>query len=166
MGLNFTPGELAEVLDRNKAVTVHPDSIHKLSGNSQKPTLNEARDVVKPVSGTQRHIGHPERDFQDNIIALALRLGWRVHAERPAMTRKGFRTPIQGHSGFPDLCLTNGENLIFWECKNEKQVPTIEQIKWLVSLKELPGVLAEVVYPHDWEHIVAIISEGSEVKIE
>jgi hypothetical protein len=60
---------------------------------------------------TGRPAGYPtlaaERDYETTIIGHAKLAGWRVHAERPAPSRKGWRTPIRGDAGFPDLVLVH-----------------------------------------------------------
>ena len=45
-----------------------------------------------------------ERELQDAVIQLARLLGWRVAHFRPAMTTRGWRTPVSADgAGFPDL---------------------------------------------------------------
>ena len=47
-----------------------------------------------------------EQDFQGQIIELAHLRGYRVAHFRPAMTARGWRTPISADgAGFPDLVL-------------------------------------------------------------
>ena len=70
-----------------------------------------------------------EADFQANVIDAAMKLGWQVHAERPARTAKGWRTAIQGDSGFPDLVLCRGR-VLFRELKSERGVLSEAQIEW------------------------------------
>lgn len=75
-----------------------------------------------------------ERELQDNVVELAQHLGWLVHAERPAWTEKGYRTPIQGNAGFPDLVLANyffivrnqPQKVLFVELKSEMGELTME----------------------------------------
>lgn len=71
-----------------------------------------------------------ESELQDKIVRMAEVSGWIVHAERPARTTTGWRTPIQGDAGFPDLILVNEHQVLFVECKSEKGKLTIEQEEW------------------------------------
>lgn len=72
-----------------------------------------------------------ERDFQDNVIQLARLLGWKIAHFRPAKTSKGWRTPMQGDKGFPDLVLAKKGRVIFAELKSEKGKVTADQWAWL-----------------------------------
>ena len=58
-----------------------------------------------------------ERELQGAIIDAARLLGWRVCHFRPARTLNGWRTPIEGHPGFPDLVLLRPPRLIFAELR-------------------------------------------------
>ena len=75
-----------------------------------------------------------EAELQVSVIELAQRLGWLVHAERPARTKDGWRTPIQGDRGFPDLVLARYPALIFAEIKTERGRLTVEQGRWQQQL--------------------------------
>ena len=77
-----------------------------------------------------------EKEFQLQVIQLAKMFGWRIHAERPAWTGKGWRTPIQGDAGFPDLVLVreiHPEEVqrIFAELKSEEGKLTEDQKVWV-----------------------------------
>ena len=112
-------------------------------------------DSVKP----KRVVHHTERDFQQAIIETAKLTGWAIHAERPAWTKKGYRTPIQGDAGFVDLVLTRDGKLIFWEVKVRPNEPTTHQQLWIDALAQVPGVMSDVVYlPEDWDYIVHILT--------
>jgi hypothetical protein len=71
-----------------------------------------------------------EAELQRNVIDMARYLGWYVHAERPAMTSKGFRTAIMGNAGFPDIVLCRADRLIFVELKSASGTLTDQQVKW------------------------------------
>ncbi len=75
-----------------------------------------------------------EKDFQDNVIELAQILGWRIAHFRPAMTKHGWRTPMIGNPGFPDLVLAKAGQVITAELKSEKGKLTEDQAKWLAEL--------------------------------
>ena len=87
-----------------------------------------------------------ESGYQRTILQLARLLGWRCAHFRPGLTRKGWRTPVQGDGvGFPDLVLLRGERLLFVELKGRRGVTSPEQRAWLDALRRVPG--AEV---YEW----------------
>ncbi len=72
-----------------------------------------------------------EAELQNSVIDAAQKLGWLVHAERAAITVKGYRTPMQGDPGFPDLVISKeGHFPIFAELKSQKGKQTTEQKNW------------------------------------
>lgn len=71
-----------------------------------------------------------EADFTLAVIELATYRGWMVAHFRPARTEKGWRTPMQGHTGFPDLVLARRGTTIFAELKTEKGRVTAAQRRW------------------------------------
>lgn len=77
-----------------------------------------------------------EREFQDQVIALAILYGWKVHHVRPGMTANGrWMTHVQGHSGFPDLVLAHEtRGLIIAELKAEHGRLDPAQHDWLHTL--------------------------------
>lgn len=75
-----------------------------------------------------------EAEFEDAIIDLATRLGWRIHAERPGRSEKGWRTAIKGMAGYPDLTLVRGGRLVFAELKSERGRLSEEQNAWIDAL--------------------------------
>ena len=75
-----------------------------------------------------------EKDFQDNVIQLAQMLHWRIAHFRPAMTKHGWRTPMIGDPGFPDLVLAKAGRVVFAELKSEKGKLTEDQTDWLSAL--------------------------------
>lgn len=98
-----------------------------------------------------------EAQCQATIVAAAKLLGWKVHATRQAMTRRGWRTPVQGHAGFPDLVLVRGSQLRMVELKRKPNRVEPEQQEWLVALaaagvdvsvawvpEQMPALLAEL----------------------
>jgi hypothetical protein len=81
-----------------------------------------------------------EAEFQTWIIQLARLLGWtRIVHFRSARTGAGWRTPIEGDSGFPDLILIRGETLLAVELKSGGRKPSAEQVAWLQAFKGVPG---------------------------
>ncbi len=76
-----------------------------------------------------------ERDCETTIIAAAQILGYRVHATRPARTQKGWRTPIRGDAGFPDLVIAGHGCVFFVELKRRGNKPTDDQLAWIATLR-------------------------------
>ncbi len=79
-----------------------------------------------------------EAEFQRQVVQLAKMGGWLVMHTRPAINKSGkWSTPIQGHRGFPDLCMTHAtRGTIFAELKAEKGRVSEEQKAWIDALKE------------------------------
>ena len=92
-----------------------------------------------------------ERELQGAIIEAAKLLGWRLCHFRPARTLNGWRTPIEGHPGFPDLVLLRPPRLIFAELKSKRGRVDFEQATWLNGLEAVPGVEQYLWRPADWE---------------
>lgn len=65
-----------------------------------------------------------ETEFTDNVIELATMAGWLVHHDR-------LKQNVQGHAGFPDLCLVRNGRVIFAELKLDGKEPTEDQQRWL-----------------------------------
>ncbi len=78
-----------------------------------------------------------EAELQDAIVEAAMMLGWRVMHTRPARTGKGWRTPLQGHRGFPDLVLVRPPRLVFAELKSLSGKLTPEQTAWIDALDKV-----------------------------
>lgn len=101
-----------------------------------------------------------EAGFTKAIIDLARLHGWRSAHFRPAMTAKGWRTPVQGDGvGFPDLVLVRGTRLIFAELKSAKGTVKPEQTEWLLRLGGA-GAECYIWRPKDWKNIEAILLTG------
>ena len=81
------------------------------------------------------------------VIELAHLRGWMVAHFRPAMTSKGWRTPLQGDAGVPDLILARGGTVILVELKSRRGVVTPAQRGWLDAAGGL------VWRPEDWDTI-------------
>lgn len=91
-----------------------------------------------------------EDELLSAVIELATFAGYRCHHVRPAWSRKGYRTPLQGHAGFPDLCLCGHKRLILVELKSDDGKVSPEQWLWIDALT-LAGVEAYIWRPEDWE---------------
>lgn len=68
-----------------------------------------------------------EEDFTTWLVDAAMRLGWRVCHVRPARTARGYRTPIQGHKGLPDVVLARAGVVVLAELKTETGRTTPDQ---------------------------------------
>ncbi len=105
-----------------------------------------------------------EAQCQDTIVEAALLGGWMVHATRAARTATGWRTPVQGHPGFPDLVLVHPSLrlLFFVELKRKPNKIEPEQQRWLDAL-EAAGAKATVWWvPEQLDQIVAMLTNGTE----
>lgn len=96
-----------------------------------------------------------EAQLQHAVIECAHTFGWRVAHFRPAMTAKGWRTPVEADGkGFPDLVLVRRGRLIFAELKSDKGRLSDEQNLWFDTLlpviRNNPTVHALVWRPKDW----------------
>lgn len=68
------------------------------------------------------------------VIDAAKLHGWRVHHARPGRTAQGWRTPVQGHVGAPDLLLARGGDVVCAELKTRTGRVRPEQRDWLHNL--------------------------------
>jgi hypothetical protein len=77
-----------------------------------------------------------ESYFQSQVIMLAKLHGWLVMHTRAVEIRPGvWKTPLQGHAGFPDLVLVHPDRgLIFAELKSDKGKLSAMQIVWSEAL--------------------------------
>ncbi|HZZ80966.1 MAG TPA: hypothetical protein VFE62_20865 [Gemmataceae bacterium] len=101
-----------------------------------------------------------EASFTRTVLQLAKVRGWRCAHFRAALTKKGWRTPVQGDgAGFPDLILVKGCWLIAAELKVGKNEPRPEQTAWLEAFAST-GAFAYCWRPEDWDEIEAILCDG------
>lgn len=81
-----------------------------------------------------------ENDLQRAILDAARILGWRAAHFRPCRTGKGWRTPVEGDNGFPDLVLVRGGHrprLMLLELKSDTGTLTADQLRWQNDLLEV-----------------------------
>lgn len=97
-----------------------------------------------------------EREFQDQVIELAKMFGWRIAHFRPAKTAKGWRTPMTGDAGYPDLTLAR-ERVIFAELKATRGTISEDQRAWGAVLEAATGVEYYLWRPVDLEAIALIL---------
>lgn len=96
-----------------------------------------------------------EQDFQRTVIDYAILRGWRVMHTRPAQTLHGWRTPVEGHAGFPDLVLAREGVVLIRELKRHGRRGYVskDQRAWLDAL----GHWGAIWTPADWETIVEVL---------
>jgi VRR-NUC domain len=97
-----------------------------------------------------------ERDWQKTVTDALSALGWTWTHFRPAKTAKGWRTPLSGHKGFPDVVAVRGERVLFLELKAERGRLSSEQAHWCAALG-LAGQSVHVVRPSDFDWLVEVI---------
>lgn len=98
-----------------------------------------------------------EAEFLAQVLDLAHVLGYRVAHFRPALTGRGWRTPVQGDgAGFPDLILVGRGRVIAAELKRETAKATDEQLAWLTAFTEA-GIATYVWRPRDLEQIAEVL---------
>lgn len=90
-----------------------------------------------------------EADLLARVIDTAHLYGWLVHHTRPARTAQGWRTPIQGDRGAPDLLLARNGVVILAELKSGRGQLGPGQADWLDAC----GPFGRLWRPQDWEFI-------------
>jgi hypothetical protein len=95
-----------------------------------------------------------EREFERTVLETLRLCGWRFTHFRPAQTNRGWRTPLSGDAGFPDVVATrNDGRLLFLELKTDVGGLTQEQANWLSALGTA-GAEVHVLRPSDWDAFV------------
>jgi hypothetical protein len=80
-----------------------------------------------------------ERELQSAVIQLARLFGWRVAHFRPAITSKGWRTPVEADgAGFPDLVLAR-DRILYAELKSDRGRLTEAQLEWQAAIEHAGG---------------------------
>lgn len=64
-----------------------------------------------------RRLKMTETQLTDVLVEACRLYGYRISHFRPARTEQGWRTPVQGHSGFPDLAIAGHGILLLVELK-------------------------------------------------
>lgn len=94
-----------------------------------------------------------EAQFTTTVVDIAKTYGWHVTHFRPAKTERGWRTPLEGHSGFPDLVLARGGIVLLAELKIGRARPRPDQTAWAEAIgpsyrlwypKDLPAIIGEL----------------------
>lgn len=86
-----------------------------------------------------------ERQWMSQVTDAAEMFGWTWAHFRPAMTTKGWRTPVSGPlgKGWPDLTLIRGDRIVFAELKVQDGRLTSEQ-------REVLDILGRAVPVYTW----------------
>lgn len=95
--------------------------------------------------------GMSEADWARTVTDTATTYGWLWAHFRAAQTAKGWRTPMSGHTGFPDLVLARGGDVVLAELKRDGQQPRPDQRQWLAAL----GDHGYVWRPADFDTVLA-----------
>lgn len=87
--------------------------------------------------------------MQSAVVECARLFGWRVAHFRPALTKRGWRTPVSADgAGFPDLVLVR-DRLLVRELKAAVGRVSVEQVVWLDAFERC-CVDVGVWRPDDW----------------
>lgn len=103
-----------------------------------------------------------ESEFLDTIIDVAYFYGWKPYHVRAAWSRKGWRTPIKGDRGFPDLVLVRPPRVIMAELKSERGKLAFEQKVWRDALIQCPGIEYYEWKPSMWEKINEVLKRNEQ----
>ena len=103
-----------------------------------------------------------EKEWTKQVIDLAHAYKWRVAHFRAAMTKHGWRTPVQADGkGFPDLVLVRRDRLIFAELKAGGGNLSKEQKDWLIACEIVARGLLNIKvfcwYPSDFDDVQRIL---------
>ena len=141
---SFTEEEYLELLRDN------PDLAKR---NEQDNVQKMHSDIIGPDIS--------EEDFQCRQIKDLQELGFLVHAERPARTKTGYVTPIQGDPGWLDIFAVHPVRHVILIIENKSKAGRLSpfQEKWVIALSGCQGVRTMVVRPEDWEGILTEIKE-------
>lgn len=99
-----------------------------------------------------------ERSLQDCVIPHAQFRGWKVIHIRPARTRTGWVTPVQGDGkGFPDNLMIRRDRGLVAELKRVGEKPDAYQLAWLEAFAAA-GWETYVWTPADANEIARVLS--------
>lgn len=102
-----------------------------------------------------------EAEFQQQLIDMAHLFGWIVAHFRPALTKRGWRTPVSADGkGFPDLVLVR-DRTIYVEVKREGEKLSEDQTLWRDWLLNA-GVEWYCWKPSDFDTAASILRRKSE----
>lgn len=79
------------------------------------------------------------RAVEQGIADLLSLYRWRWVHSRPALTQRGWRTPLAGAAGFPDFFALRPPRLIFIEVKTGAGRLSADQNTWRQLLAQVPA---------------------------
>lgn len=133
---------------------------------AEHPPAAEGPGRVPPGAARAALAKHiTEDDLLSNVTHAARIHGFLVHHCRAARTADGWRTPVQGNRGFPDLVLAKPGRLILAELKAQRGRLSAEQVVWRGVLDLVPAVEVYEWRPVDWlsGDIQAVLARPAEV---
>lgn len=86
----------------------------------------------------------PEREFQDQVTALAAKAGWLVYHTYDSR---------RSQAGFPDLVMLRDGRCVVAELKSERGRLTDDQVRW-VAAWDATDAEVFVWRPSDWDAVV------------
>jgi hypothetical protein len=110
-----------------------------------------------------------ERDFARWLNDAAKMFGWRFAHFRPARTKYGWVTPMEGDDGWPDYVLVRPPRLIIAELKRLRRPSEVNlgQKVWLDQLDAVPGVEVYLWTPDQRDEILLCLAlEQSPASLE
>jgi hypothetical protein len=100
-----------------------------------------------------------EAQFSEQGLQLASIFRWRTAHFRPALTKKGWRTPVAGDGkGFLDLLMIKPPRIVVAELKSARGKLTPEQEEWLADWRACPGAEAFVWKPDQLDEVTGVLS--------
>lgn len=111
------------------------------------------------MTATAKPPAMTETQFLSQVLELAAMLGWSAAHFRPALTSRGWRTPVQGNlgKGFPDLVLVHPfRGVLFVELKSDTGHVSADQAAVLALLSEA-GARTALWRPRDFDAIAAVL---------
>ena len=100
-----------------------------------------------------------ETECERTIIAAAHMLGYLVHGSRPATSQKGWRTPLKGDPGFPDLVITGHNRCFIIELKRKPNRLEPAQLAWIDALHDAGVDVATWWVPEQQQQLIDMLTE-------
>lgn len=120
------------------------------------PARARARDRSVFSGGVDVTVAVSEAELQRTVTEALGLFGWRWTHFRPARTTRGWRTPLSGCEGFPDVVAVRVGRVVALELKAERGRLSDGQAAWLAEFA-LAGVEARVVRPSDWAEVAELL---------
>jgi hypothetical protein len=98
-----------------------------------------------------------EDEFTEWVIDRAIERGWHAVHYRKAASQKGFRTPVLGLVGGPDVLLARDGVILLVELKRNRTYLDPEQKKWAAAIGDRHH---RTWRPRDAEQIIQELEES------